>query len=174
MGASWPAVKHEFNKPGFNDLWFNDLIFMTFTFNDPLIQQHLDSTTLGFNNKKSCIRETPTLSTDADSRTNTNLKRFRDLSIFFFLFFLQYVALLNMFLFCFSPPFFLPPPPPPSPPSRDLKKKKILSPTIQLCWSSKSHSIKLKVWTLTSLGKASQNKTIDSVIMIIPGSIVTK
>ena len=29
---------------------------------------------------KSRIRETPTLSTDADSRTNTNLKRLRDLS----------------------------------------------------------------------------------------------
>ena len=33
--------------------------------------------------KKSRIRETPTLSTDADSRTDTNLKRLRDLSIFF-------------------------------------------------------------------------------------------
>ena len=30
--------------------------------------------------KKSHIRETPTLSTDADSRTDTNLKRLRDLS----------------------------------------------------------------------------------------------
>ena len=30
--------------------------------------------------KKSRIRETPTLSTDADSRTNTNLKRLHDLS----------------------------------------------------------------------------------------------
>ena len=30
--------------------------------------------------KKSRIRETPTLSTDADSRTDTNLKRLRDLS----------------------------------------------------------------------------------------------
>ena len=30
--------------------------------------------------KKSRIRETPTLSTDADSRTNTNWKRLRDLS----------------------------------------------------------------------------------------------
>ena len=29
---------------------------------------------------KSRIRETPTLSTDADSRTDTNLKRLRDLS----------------------------------------------------------------------------------------------
>ena len=35
--------------------------------------------------KKSRIRETQTLSTDADSRTNTNLKRLRDLSNFFFL-----------------------------------------------------------------------------------------
>ena len=33
--------------------------------------------------KKSRIRETPTLSTDADSRTDTNLKRLRE---FFFLF----------------------------------------------------------------------------------------
>ena len=33
--------------------------------------------------KKSRIRETPTLSSDADSRTDTNLKRLRDLSIFF-------------------------------------------------------------------------------------------
>ena len=33
----------------------------------------------GFNKKKSRIRETPTLSTDADSRTDTNLKRLRDL-----------------------------------------------------------------------------------------------
>ena len=32
-------------------------------------------------NKKSRIRETPTLSTDADSRTNTNLKRL----VYFFL-----------------------------------------------------------------------------------------
>ena len=30
--------------------------------------------------EKSRIRETPTLSTDADSRTNTNLKKLRDLS----------------------------------------------------------------------------------------------
>ena len=30
--------------------------------------------------KKSRIRETPTLSTDADSRTNSNLKRLRDVS----------------------------------------------------------------------------------------------
>ena len=30
--------------------------------------------------KKSRIRETPTLSTDADRRTDTNLKRLRDLS----------------------------------------------------------------------------------------------
>ena len=34
--------------------------------------------------KKSRIRETPTLSTDADSRTDTNLKRLSDLSHFFF------------------------------------------------------------------------------------------
>ena len=33
------------------------------------------------NSKKSRIRETPTLSTDADSRTDTNLKRLRDLPI---------------------------------------------------------------------------------------------
>ena len=33
--------------------------------------------------KKSSIRETPTLSTDADSRTDTNLKRFHDLSFFY-------------------------------------------------------------------------------------------
>ena len=31
--------------------------------------------------KKSCIRETPNLSTDADSRTDTNMKRLCDLSI---------------------------------------------------------------------------------------------
>ena len=31
--------------------------------------------------KKSRIRETPTLSTDADSRTDTNLKRLSDLSL---------------------------------------------------------------------------------------------
>ena len=37
--------------------------------------------------QKSRIRETPTLSTDADSRTDTNLKRSRDLSNLFFLFF---------------------------------------------------------------------------------------
>ena len=30
--------------------------------------------------QKSRVRETPTLSTDADSRTDTNLKRLRDLS----------------------------------------------------------------------------------------------
>ena len=30
--------------------------------------------------EKSRIRETPTLSTDADSRTDTNMKRLRDLS----------------------------------------------------------------------------------------------
>ena len=34
-----------------------------------------------FNMEKSRIRETPTLSTDADSRTDTNLKRLRDLSL---------------------------------------------------------------------------------------------
>ena len=36
---------------------------------------------LGFHKKKSRIRETPTLSTDADRRTDTNLKRLRDLSL---------------------------------------------------------------------------------------------
>ena len=35
------------------------------------------------NVKKSRIQETPTLSTDADSRTNTHLKRLNDLYIFF-------------------------------------------------------------------------------------------
>ena len=34
--------------------------------------------------QKSRIRETPTLSPNADSRTNTNLKRLRDLSFFIF------------------------------------------------------------------------------------------
>ena len=47
--------------------------------------------------KKSRIRETPTLSTDADSRTDTNLKTSRDLShyicfLFFFFFILKEVA----------------------------------------------------------------------------------
>ena len=37
--------------------------------------------------KKSRIRKTPTFSTDADSRTKTNLKRLCDLSFFFFFFF---------------------------------------------------------------------------------------
>ena len=37
--------------------------------------------------KKSRIRETPTLSTDADSRTDTNLKRSRDLSKYIYIFF---------------------------------------------------------------------------------------
>ena len=32
--------------------------------------------------KKSCIRETPTLLTDAERRTDTKLKRLRDLSFF--------------------------------------------------------------------------------------------
>ena len=45
QGASSPAVKHEFNKLGFNTLGFNDLIFTTLAFNDPWIQQPLDSTT---------------------------------------------------------------------------------------------------------------------------------
>ena len=68
--------------------------------------------TSGLGLKKSRIRETPTLSTDADSRTNTNLKRFRDLSIYIFFLLLQYVALLNMFFVLFFPPtFFLPPSP---------------------------------------------------------------
>ena len=62
--------------------------------------------------EKSRIRETPTLLTNADSKTNKNLKRFSDLSIFFF-YFLQYVALLNMFfVFVFRPLFFYPPPSP--------------------------------------------------------------
>ena len=40
--------------------------------------------------KKSRIRETPTLSTDADSRTDTNLKRLHDLFNFFiYIFFLE-------------------------------------------------------------------------------------
>ena len=60
---------------------------------------------------KSCIQETTTLSTDADSRSNTNLKRLRDLSnIYFFNFFFD--RLRNNFLF-FPCPFFsthLPPP----------------------------------------------------------------
>ena len=34
-------------------------------------------------NKKYRIRETPTLLTDADSRTDSNLKRLRDLSFYF-------------------------------------------------------------------------------------------
>ena len=43
--------------------------------------------------KKSRIRETSNLSTDADRRTDTNLKRLRDLSLFLiFLFFLREVA----------------------------------------------------------------------------------
>ena len=54
-----------------------------------------DTTNGGFNTgklwklkKKSRIRETPTLSNDADSRTDTNLKRLHDLSkITFFLLF---------------------------------------------------------------------------------------
>ena len=41
----------------------------------------------GYNQeKKSRIREPPTLSTDANSRTDTNLKRLCVLSIFFFFF----------------------------------------------------------------------------------------
>ena len=40
--------------------------------------------------KKSRIWETTTLSTDADSRTDTNLKRLRDLSFFYFRFFFFY------------------------------------------------------------------------------------
>ena len=51
-------------------------------------------------NKKSRIRETPTLSTDADSRINTNLKRFRDLSFF------PKVLFKYVFCFVFSSPFF--------------------------------------------------------------------
>ena len=39
-----------------------------------------------FLEKKSRIRETPTLSTDADSRTDTNLKRLRDFIFFNFFF----------------------------------------------------------------------------------------
>ena len=72
-------------------------------------------------NKKSRIRETPTLSTDAASRTDTNLKRLRDLSSkkklqseklwgspkFFFL--------GGGHLFFFFSPFFIPSPPPPPP-----------------------------------------------------------
>ena len=49
--------------------------------------------------EKSRIRETATLSTDADSRTNTNFKNLRNFVFLFFLFFF---------------PFFLPPPFPPS------------------------------------------------------------
>ena len=39
-----------------------------------------NSLKIGALKKKSHIRETPTFSTDADSRTDTNLKRLRDLS----------------------------------------------------------------------------------------------
>ena len=39
--------------------------------------------------KKSCIRETKNLSTDAEGRTNTILERLRDLSSFFSSFFLR-------------------------------------------------------------------------------------
>ena len=42
--------------------------------------------------KKSRIRETPTLSTDADSRTDTNLKRVIDFFFFFFFFFFPQIG----------------------------------------------------------------------------------
>ena len=66
---------------------------------------------------KSRIRETPTLSTDADSRTNTNLKRLVD----FFSFFKGWLEKKNSLPLFFPPP----PPPPPSLPSRGFKAKKI-------------------------------------------------
>ena len=51
-------------------MFFNKIFFVPHTFKAEL--------RLFF--QKSCIRETPTLSTDADSRTYTNFKRLRDLS----------------------------------------------------------------------------------------------
>ena len=72
-------MKHEFNKLGFNDLGFNNLISTTLTVNNPHFQQPLDSTTLRFNKKKSRIRETKNLLTDADSSTDAK----KLLSIFF-------------------------------------------------------------------------------------------
>ena len=54
------------NTPGY--MYYQPNIF---NFDDPLKQKE----------KKSRIRETPTLSTDADSRTDTNLKGLHDLSI---------------------------------------------------------------------------------------------
>ena len=43
-------------------------------------QKHLETLFLPKEKQKSRMWETPTLSTDADSRTDTNLKRLRDLS----------------------------------------------------------------------------------------------
>ena len=51
--------------------------------------------------KKSRIRETPTLSTNMDSRTNTNLERLRDLYIYIF--------------------FISPPPAPPTESTRNIQ-----------------------------------------------------
>ena len=51
--------------------------------------------------KKSRIRETPTLSTNADSRTNTNLKRLRDFFLILF-----FIGCMIFFYFIFSCPFF--------------------------------------------------------------------
>ena len=42
---------------------------------------HINVKRIHGRDEKSRIRETPTLSTDADSRTDTNLKRLRDLSL---------------------------------------------------------------------------------------------
>ena len=58
--------------------------------------------------KKSRIWETPTLSTEADSRTNTNLKRLRDLFIYFYFLFISFFCffvdrLRDKFLFNFIP-----------------------------------------------------------------------
>ena len=58
---------------------------------------------------KSRIRETPTLWTDADSRTNTKLRRLRDLSNFSFSFFDRLLDDFLLLLLFTAPP--LPPPP---------------------------------------------------------------
>ena len=66
--------------------WNRVYLFPIPTLGNPAFHSHLQSQL-----KKSRIRETKNLLTDADSRTDTILERLRDLSFFFLFFFLLFL-----------------------------------------------------------------------------------
>ena len=87
-----PSIHH--NHPNF---WTNDAILISFKIYIASNLTNYVTNFSPFNIKKSPIPETPTLSTNADRRTNTNLKKLRDFFILFFIYFFD--RLLDDFLY---------------------------------------------------------------------------